>query len=298
MSIDSEDRRPLHVFCGHHKCATGWINGILRDLCYRMGWSHLIVNGEQDFRSQGTLSRYVQSKGTDFLSYSNADLDHVSSLPRFRGFHVVRDPRDVVVSGYFSHRYSHPTEGWEELIPHRERLNELSFEDGLLEEFKFSGAFLNLMDSWDYQQDHILEIKMETLTADPEAGFKDIFRHLELVHSEAGGEFGIRCISQWNVLMNRIRNRALIPWPAESLTIPRDRVSESDVGAVLARNNYSRKAGGRKKGEENVRSHYRKGIHGDWKNHFNELHIQTFKDMYNPLLLKLGYEESEDWVSG
>jgi hypothetical protein len=52
---------------------------------------------------------------------------------------------------------------------------------------------------------------------------------------------------------------------------------------------------GRDAGSEKVTSHYRKGIAGDWKNHFTEKHKQLFKDRYGDLLVKLGYENSNDW---
>jgi hypothetical protein len=54
-------------------------------------------------------------------------------------------------------------------------------------------------------------------------------------------------------------------------------------------------AGGRAPGEEDVTSHYRKGVPGDWKLHFGPAHIDYFKQHYNDLLLKLGYEQSPDW---
>jgi len=42
-------------------------------------------------------------------------------------------------------------------------------------------------------------------------------------------------------------------------------------------------------------SHYRLGVPGDWRKHFEPVHIEYFKKLYNPLLLKLGYESDEGW---
>lgn len=48
---------------------------------------------------------------------------------------------------------------------------------------------------------------------------------------------------------------------------------------------------GRKQGEENQRSHQRKGIAGDWKNHFTERHIEIFRQMGGEDLLRVtGHE--------
>lgn len=64
---------------------------------------------------------------------------------------------------------------------------------------------------------------------------------------------------------------------------------------IVYQNRFSRKSGGRSFGEENVKSHYRKGTLGDWRNHFNQEHIKLFKDNYNHLLIKLGYESDSNW---
>jgi hypothetical protein len=64
---------------------------------------------------------------------------------------------------------------------------------------------------------------------------------------------------------------------------------------AVQKNNFSVLSGGRKSGQEDYRNHYRKGMAGDWKNHFEKEHIQYFKSNYNDLLIKLGYETSEDW---
>jgi len=39
----------------------------------------------------------------------------------------------------------------------------------------------------------------------------------------------------------------------------------------------------------------RKGIHGDWLNHFDDAHKEVFKSHANQTLLCFGYTESEDW---
>ena len=47
---------------------------------------------------------------------------------------------------------------------------------------------------------------------------------------------------------------------------------------------------GRKPGEEDVMSHGRKGIAGDWKNHFTPALAEKFHGMFGELLVKAGYE--------
>ncbi len=40
---------------------------------------------------------------------------------------------------------------------------------------------------------------------------------------------------------------------------------------------------------------YRKGIVGDWQNHFTEDHQRAFKEIAGDILIKLGYETDTDW---
>jgi len=71
--------------------------------------------------------------------------------------------------------------------------------------------------------------------------------------------------------------------------------SEEMLKEVLEKNSYEKLSKGRKKGEEDTSSHYRKGVAGDWKNHFNERHIRYFKNAMNDILVKYGYEKDENW---
>lgn len=72
-------------------------------------------------------------------------------------------------------------------------------------------------------------------------------------------------------------------------------LSWSRLGEILNVHDFRAKTGGRDPGEEDVLSHYRKGVHGDWANHCTPRLVRHFKDKYNDLLLKLGYEHQKDW---
>ncbi|WP_456370376.1 sulfotransferase family protein [Thermodesulfatator atlanticus] len=52
---------------------------------------------------------------------------------------------------------------------------------------------------------------------------------------------------------------------------------------------------GRKRGQANSKSFYRKGVSGDWKNYFSLKEKETFKKLAGDLLIKLGYEKDFDW---
>jgi len=51
----------------------------------------------------------------------------------------------------------------------------------------------------------------------------------------------------------------------------------------------------RQPGEELRSSHMRKGIAGDWRNHFTPAMTAAFKVRFGDLLIRQGYEQSGDW---
>lgn len=52
----------------------------------------------------------------------------------------------------------------------------------------------------------------------------------------------------------------------------------------------------RKQGQENKKSFLRKGIAGDWVNHFNNDSAKLFGMYAGEELIKAGYEENHDWI--
>jgi lipopolysaccharide transport system ATP-binding protein len=54
-------------------------------------------------------------------------------------------------------------------------------------------------------------------------------------------------------------------------------------------------AQGRNRGEEDILSHVRKGVAGDWQNHFTPKLKDFFKRRYGKLLVLSGYEKNDQW---
>lgn len=63
---------------------------------------------------------------------------------------------------------------------------------------------------------------------------------------------------------------------------------------ILDRSSFKFYAG-RESGQEDRKRFYRKGVAGDWKNHFTEEDKQVFKDNAGDMLIKLGYERDLSW---
>lgn len=254
--------QPLLAYFGHHKCGTTWIRGIFEDLLSRYCWNNAQVTKPSDFDYD--LLNYVNNEHVDFLNYTNADHKYVEKLKNYLGFHVVRDPRDVCVSAYYSHRNSHPIDNWPELAKHRNLLELLSKEDGLLKDMKFVKRYMEEIGSWNYSNPNILEIRFEELIENPQQSFKIILAFL-----------GVN---------QRIPNKQ-----KEQFNIIKD------LEEVILKHSFINISGGRQRGNEDPKSHYRKGIAGDWKQHFAKIHRSYFKKHYNWVLLNSGYENNDSW---
>ena len=157
---------PFYAFYGHHKCATMWLNRILSSVCNKLALRFEAVYDEEGFGRD--LRKYVTGQRIDFLSYGNADFSFVESLGQHRAFHVIRDPRDIVVSAYFSHMRSHSTEEWPELVQYRNKLNSVSKDEGLALEIENRAREFRHLSTWDYTQKNILEIRFEELLQRPQ----------------------------------------------------------------------------------------------------------------------------------
>jgi hypothetical protein len=72
-------------------------------------------------------------------------------------------------------------------------------------------------------------------------------------------------------------------------------VSKETLRRAIINSRFQTLSGGRLPGVEKPDTHYRKGIAGDWKNHFTEKVKKTFKHRYGKLLVRAGYETDLKW---
>jgi len=272
LSLWAGELIPMHRYALlHHKCGTTYVKKILKKICHDLNIGFLLykyppyekeqqIPAEKKFYSKikQLLSKRITKKDSRLISFVNNSryekLFHHMTGP-YKGFHIVRDPRDIIVSGYFSHLHSHPVKnrwGTEYLIEHRRWLESVSKNQGLLEEIK-RGYALNPISRWNYNNPDILEVKFEILTLNPGQYFGNILDHLDI------------------------------------------KIQRDHLDSIIELFSFKRLSGGRSQGEENVKSHFRKGIPGDWKNHFNKDHIDLFKEKWGDLLIKLKYEADDNW---
>lgn len=89
-------------YLGHHKCASNWMRAFVRQVCQVVGYNYDVIGGD---RSNAISSRWRKHT---FRLYVNSTPEDVATVPAdARGFHLIRDPRDVLISDYFSRKNSH-----------------------------------------------------------------------------------------------------------------------------------------------------------------------------------------------
>jgi lipopolysaccharide transport system ATP-binding protein len=84
----------------------------------------------------------------------------------------------------------------------------------------------------------------------------------------------------------------LEPILADELRVPLPRPR---IRQVILNNRFEKVTGGRPRGLEDVSSHYRKGIAGDWRHYFTEDAKEQFKARFGDLLIATGYEKDLSW---
>lgn len=95
---------------------------------------------------------------------------------------------------------------------------------------------------------------------------------------------------------------SLLSEPVDTLTrvlekfldepIDRARVAES-----VDRHHFDRLAGGRARGTEDRSAFLRKGVAGDWRNHFTKDSAEVFDQYAGEVLVHLGYESDRSWTT-
>jgi hypothetical protein len=166
------------VVATHHKTGTVWMDGVFKAIARDVGVAYL------DFRSEsGRLADALRKPFILFNYDSNfRDYSHVLNRDDVRVLHVVRDPRDVLISAMHYHRKS--SESWlHEPIPgydnvtYQRRLRTLptKFDQYVFEmEHSTAGTMRDLV-NWQYGRANCFEARYEDLRQDAELGhWRDI----------------------------------------------------------------------------------------------------------------------------
>jgi sulfotransferase family protein len=232
----------LHVT--HWKAGSQWIYKILNRCCRerviapRERFTHLLEVPPRP----GLIYPTVYA--------TRQELDRLTFNCPVRRFVVIRDPRDTIISLYFSAKVSHPPmKGINERRPTLVRMEE---EDGLCYLISETPSIGRMIRSW-------------LGTDDPLIRYEDL-------------------LTQDEVLLTRVLLEHC------QMRVSRDRLLEA-----IRANRFEQLTKGRQRGEEDVNAHERKGIAGDWRNHFTPRVKEAFKRQYGDLVVASGYERDDNW---
>lgn len=257
---DIECNNPNDVIynCTIQKAGSTWIDNLLQDnRTYKYTGLKVVPYKYNPSSIQESPVPFISNRTFAtrlYLDYST--YQKIIKPLKYKTFYVTRDPRDIVVSWYFSVKYSHVLNPI--IAEVRKKLLDMNEHDGIIYSIKYLseyGAF-KAQHSWLNAEAHDPNVRIfryEDLINDEFKSFKAIFEHCDIQIPE-------------------------------------------DVFQSIIRDHLFKNRAKREKGIEDVNSQMRKGISGDWENHFSVQTIRIFKDETNDLLIKQGYERDMEWT--
>lgn len=229
----------------HHKTGTMWLISIFKKISRKFDLKFF----------RGKQNKLPENFDIFLQDHSQFDFDKLPS--EYRGIHLIRDPRDIIISGCFYHTKSQ--EKWLHIkrekfggLTYQEKINSYSsLDDQIFFEmentaFKAISAILD----WDYNNAKFMNIKYEDLISDQDLLlFHQLFNFLGFSGKEI----------------------------SEIL-----RITYSNS---LFSGNYQRS------------THIRSGKARQWEKYFKANHKAKFLSLYSDALIKLKYESNHNWVN-
>jgi hypothetical protein len=261
----------------HHKAGSQWIKSILHDAAPAPG---MFVPAQRQVAH--VLDQPLQTGKIYPTVYLTRQRFEALDLPApHRRFVVIRDLRDTLVSLYFGLKVHHHLFR-EDQRRVRTLLNKRDVEAGLI--------FLineRLQKSADIQRSWIGAMHGKSSEG---AQFPLPLRE------GAGGWVGRTSRDEPAELILRYEDLLREPFEhfARIMAHCEFNIEPERLRELVEARNF-RNVAKRLPGEENIRSHQRKGIAGDWRAHFSDRVKDAFKQRYAQLLIDTGYERTPEW---
>lgn len=235
----------LVVVGTHHKTGTAWLMSIFKILADDHGLSYFY--GLQEDLPEGTE-----------IFFQHHSLFNFQTLPKpYRGLHMIRDPRDVIISGCLYHQkadepWLHYSDSAFDGLTYQQKINSLeSLDEQISFEMEHAGRrTLEAMLAWDYNQLDFFEVKYEDLIED-----QDLLLFHQLF--------------------------SFLGFPGQTIpALLATAYQNSLFSGKLARS-----------------LHLRSGKRNQWKEYFTAQHRQKFASLFGDALIQLGYEKDYSWVT-
>lgn len=192
-----------------------------------------------------------------------------------RVFYLYRDGRDVAVSGYFHYvRNSLYGESAAKKNIHMKKIGKIFDKTEEEEMFRTEKYMARFLEQW---------VKDD---------FNPSFGRNWAAHVtewfESGAE-NIAFLSYEGLLERAVEILSSALQKHADIQVEKDAIEK-----VVELNSFQR-ISGRSVGKEDPTSFIRKGIAGDWKNHFDQESCRIFDHYCGEALIKLGYEKDHNW---
>jgi len=260
IDIESKCKYVNIYHCALQKTGTQWMFDVLSDpIVYRYSGMTVEKFKVPRRKSQTHPLRSLKEpfkKDTIVSGVSGTYKNYVKDIPKNDGndvaFYVVRDPREMVVSWYFSTRENHLVDRGSMMHVHRNKLRSKSKKEGLIytiELFDWKGKF-EVMRSWmdKDNKENIKVVKFEDITNESFSTFKCLFEFLDI-------------------------------------KIPNEELSN------LVKSYSFKTLTGRKKGKEDRSSHMRGGVSKSWKKHFDDDLLKLFNSKAHDIVVGYNYSD-------
>jgi hypothetical protein len=241
------------VVATHHKTGTVWMDGVFKTIADDVGAQYV------DFRSEyGRLEQKLQEPFVLFNYDSDfRDYAHILEREDVRVLHLIRDPRDVLISAMHYHKKS--TESWLHTpvpgynnVTYQRRLKALptKLEQYVFEMEHSTAGTLRGMLGWQYGRANCFEARYESLRQDAD-------------------------LSYWTRIADFLGFDE-----AERQSCRRRFWQNSLFGGLTRLGN----------------KHVRSGDVAQWKREFNRELAYAFVDRFPTVLQKLNYEPDNKWL--
>lgn len=262
------------VHFSYHKCLTVYYLRVMKLLSkdFNFSYKHFNGNTKQLMNHLFTMSNEEKKYILSLNSTNYNDDISFDTFPQYKGSHFIRDPRDLIISGYKYHlRTQEPwcnqsNFNWNKIISHpyfseyvandkndiphnisyKEYLNTLDQERGIILELIRMQPSLNKMQNWNFNNANIIEKKYEDIIGNEINCFREIFLHYGFCSEMISR--GLKIVEMYS-----LKNR-----------------SKTD-------------------------QHIRKGSSNQWMSEFSPLHKKLFKEGNGNLLIVLNYEQDMNW---
>lgn len=242
------------IVATHHKTGTVWMSSTFQRICKVRKIRFCRID-----RSEPVENMDYSVPTVFFSFHSNFDGFPELQSNKYPVFHLIRDPRDVLISGMYYHRKAKEKWLFDSKIEfgtmgYQEKLNSFATERDRLQ-FELDNSTTkttSAMLRWNYSQSRSFECKYENLIQDSEG---ELFAKA-CIHLGFGPRELVRC-----------------------------------KGGFLRNSIFAKKP--RLKGKI---THVRSGHAQQWRSVFDKTLAKSFEERFPGGLVKLGYEKDASWI--